>query len=811
MYTPPLIREAFHQEGPTVRGTPQIDPSLFPEQDDEEQLMTKIEESLKQDPQNSLANSPQIQTTIDGLKKTDQKLTALSTEIFQDAKEKAVSGLKATISAISGLHEGISVITDLIGLFHHSPAFSKVLKMINSNAGHIASPIISTLKLATAPIEFVIAKNTKESLNNYLEGLQFTLTAAPSDRQLIEELMNKLQDETSSFVDIVTQLDKDINGPGGVIPPFNTVQWMHPNLPDEKINALDPSKEKKNFLNLLKDPSVRTYLLDRRNDSAAFLFRQTVIESLEGENVLKSCLALQNRYIHQFVNQADFPDEEIDVNDLKAVQNKINSDPQFKFMLEERIEAFIHALKTDPTFIKQVNTRFCAHEEKIRGLHHMLEQRKQVAQQSFNDFIQKARESIQKGTVNFTELKADFKKHGINLEEMNIKTLEELKALKVMHLTDIEDLKTQLKENQRVQEMFRSFRDPSEALLVSSRNGLKALTIEKAQTVKNFFKFNWFAARVLTPLEITSSTTTLISGILILAGTIAAPPLFATVIGTTAFAIGIGFMLAGFVHQLRHKPRTLYENTVQLRGIRKSYRAFKLKRTQNAKVSQEKKLEIHKLLHETISVRLTNQALSPELKESLEMIQKEIPKSLQKILMDETQIIEPKETQKLIAKRESYLKKIETIETNLRQSKTELTKRKEELEVHLKAFSDAGLKDALYGGISFRTYFGFEPRVHQTLQGLHEVFPEIRSPNAKDEAGEPMRLVEALVELETNQRLDEETKVFLQKQLELDLKMLQSKDKTRDELARFFSGGVSQIKEMMFKREQIEKTGIPAK
>lgn len=805
-YPPSLMQGPSHTEGPTVHQISPIDPTaLLPfEEDAEEQLMTEIEESLEKSTQSAFDSSLQVQSTIDDLKKTDQKLTTLSTQFFQDSKEKAVQGLKGATYGILGLYESISIITELIGIFHHSPAFSKMLKLINSGAGQIASPIMSSLKLATAPIEFVITKNTKEGLDKYLEELQYTLTAVPSDRQLIEDLISKLQDDTTSLTDIVAQIDQELNDPEGIMPPFSVVEWMHPNLSEEKINALDPSKEKKKLLSLLKDASTRTYLLDRRNDCIAFSFRKMVITSLKGENVLKACLALQNRYIHQFITPEDFPDEEIDVNDLDAIQSKIDSDPQFQLMLEERIETFIHSLKTDPAFIKQFNTRFCAYEDKLRGLHQMLEQRKQVALKSFHDLIQKAGQAITEGTATFNDLKADFIKYGINLEEMKITTLEELQALGVMRLTDFETLQSQLKENSTLQEMFRNFRDPSEALLVSSRNGLKVLTIEKANTIKNFFKFNWFSAKVLLPIEMTSSTIALISGILILAGVMASPPLFVTMIGGTALAIGIGFMLAGFIHQLRHKPRTLYESTIKLRGIRKSYRAFKLKRAQNAKVNQQKKLEIHKLIHETISVRLANEALSPEVKESLEAVQKEIPKGLQKILMDETRVIKPKDQGKLLAKQEAYSRKIETIEANLRQSEIEFAKRKEELAVHLKALSNAGLKDAVYGGISFRQYFGFAPRVHQSLQGLHEVFPEIQSSDLEEEEGEPLRLVEALVALEQNQRLDAETKAFLQKQLALDLKSLKDKEKTREELARFFSGGVSQIKELILYRNPMK-------
>lgn len=803
------IPEETHLKGTlTVRSTEAISPPPIEPIENNTlvnvtaNLSKIIDEAVEPSPEKALENSSQILTLIDGLKKENQAISDISQELISDSKEKAVTGLKGTTYGLIALQDTYGVVADVIGTLHTSPHVCKLLKVISHSTSQIGNVVLAGLKLVTAPIEFVVTRNTKQRLNKYLENLQHTLTPMSSDRKFIEELINDLRDKTKSFDEIAKKLDEELNGLPSKkgLSPFSIIQFMHPGISEEKIIKLDSEKEKKKLLNLLADTSSRNYLLDRRNDALAYEARHDIISLLEGpgtlEEKLKTCLALQNHYIHEFITAEDFPGEKVD--NFEAILNKVESDPQFHLMLNERIQVFLNDLKTDPTAIKKFNTRYRAHEEKVQGMQQMLKQRQKVAEQSFNQFIEKACKTIEQKEVNFTELKVDFEKHGINFDEIGIENIDQLKEL--------------LSSPGRLKELFTHFKDPSEALLASSRNGLKALAQEKAIATKDFFKFNWLKTKLMFPLELISSVLSLVAGILILAGAIAAPPLFITVIGASVFALGTGFMIGGFIHQLRYKPRTLYENTLKLRGLRQWFREVRYNSIKNERAKQAKQLQVKKLLNELISVRLSRQTYTEEIKKNLIAIENDIPKNLREILIDHTRELSAKETKKLASKQEAYLKKIVKIEKDLVKSKTELAKRKEELLVHVKAISEAGLKDAMHGGVSFRTYFGIKPRTHKTSRTLELVFPKYALPREYDTKEtqlketptqkELMGLIEALVELEKNKRLDDETKAFLKKQLNIDLKALKDNNKTALELTNFFGGGVSKLNNIVLKQEK---------
>lgn len=346
-----------------------------------------------------------------------------------------------------------------------------------------------------------------------------------------------------------------------------------------------------------------------------------------------------------------------------------------------------------------------------------------------------------------------------------------------------------------------------ETLSALSRNGLKEVSKEKAKRERSLFNFTWFKAKVMAPIGFSMSVISITSLALVALGVIATAPVWLTPLGWAVFGLGVMFTLAGLIHQIRNKPRLLYENTIKLRGVRKFFRNIPFKFHGWRLEKNLAKLRNQQIIQRLITLKISNQDVN-EMLDHLETIK--IPNHLREILEQDFKSLGQSEVLSMQHDLDEYLddynSQINALKVKVRKKNRKVTKHKAKLQKHIDKLQEAGIKDTILGGYKIEDWFKKEKpnRVWKEL-GLN--FDQFVKDKSLLEAGEPtpqnaINIAEALLAIDQAGGMDPALKEIMLDRMGINVDRLKRMDKGKiidfieqlpKELQAFFGSSISNI------------------
>ncbi len=346
-----------------------------------------------------------------------------------------------------------------------------------------------------------------------------------------------------------------------------------------------------------------------------------------------------------------------------------------------------------------------------------------------------------------------------------------------------------------------------ETLSALSRSGLKEVSKEKAERERSLFSFNWLNVKVMAPIGFSMSIISLTSITLVALGVIATIPVWVTPVGWAVFGLGVTFALAGIIHQIRNKPRLLYENVIKLRGARKFLRNIPFKFHGWRLEKNLAKLRNQQIVQRLITLKLSNQEVG-EMLDHLETI--DIPHHLREILQQDFKRLESSELpdieQDLVKELDEYTQQIEQLKGKVRKRNRKVTKHKAILQKHIDKLQVAGIKDSILGGYKIEDWFNKEKpnRIWKELGLNFDQFVEDKSfLNMHDHhAQNAMNIAEALIAIDQAGGMDPTLKEIMMDRMGININRLKKMHKGKiidfieqlpKELQAFFGSSMDNI------------------
>jgi hypothetical protein len=412
----------------------------------------------------------------------------------------------------------------------------------------------------------------------------------------------------------------------------------------------------------------------------------------------------------------------------------------------------------------------------------------------------------------------------ITLLQERGKTLQDIHALSITKpISDLDAIKEYIESPALLNLMqhvgaFQKSR-VVETLSALSRNGLKEVSKEKAKRERKFFNFNWIETKVMAPIGFSMSIISITVLALIAIGAIASAPVWLSPLGWAVFGLGVTFALAGLIHQIRNKPRTLYESVIKLRGVRKFFRNIPFKFHGWILDRKLQKLRYAQIVQKLISLKKSDQDVQKMI-EHLDDIS--IPKHLRKIL--ETDFNSLKDSVKseylkeLQEEEEDYSEQIIGLKNKIRKKNMKVKKLKAKLQKHIDKLQEAGMKDAILGGYKIEDRFKKKKpnRLWKEIGLNFDKFVQDKSQLQFDANKErdPIRIADALLTIDQAGGLDPELKEIMMSRMGINVDNLKKLDKGKiidfneqlpKELEAFFGSSIGNIFQVAKKMESTPK------
>ncbi|MEC7838883.1 MAG: hypothetical protein VX777_02450 [Chlamydiota bacterium] len=686
----------------------------------------------------------------------------------------------------------------------------------------VASPFVglgmNTITLIATPYQLFKSKKVVSGIDAHIKGIDEKSFIAKSNKQFLVELTNQLQNKDLTFENIKKTISLNEKGLS-----LDDVMRNHdPNIDTNNRHLFLKlvTKNKKFKVNLLKQrdfqhaknelKTLKKMLIDPNttmNEIHQFLFLNGVSlnKATSKEKLIKE---LSHRSFKDALFLAIHSKQKM-VQGLQAMQsdrykthltrtseqkNKIRSE---LFAILDQTKA---AVNIDESKVNQV---FADADKKLKKLGLNLAHLPPPDSHEFTEIIEIQNE-IDKIDSQLLKTTSQEEREKLIDQRIDHENHREAISREFARGSSIDNLRTLLKTDFSKEPLLgiaahnKSRR--IETLSSSSKNGLAAMSKEKAVRERKYFNLPWFTQKLLSPLSITIAALSIVTTVLVLTGTLAATPFVLTATGTALFWLGIGFSVVGIIHQIRNKPRQLWQNAAHLRGTRRLIRQVPLEITKLQKQKRTIEASYAHLLQSAISARL-DQNLS---KKDLELIVDTLPSKVQKILSKP----------RLSENDQLYLEKIRLknrskavkLEKELKILNQKLDQRQKKVQKHLDKLSEASRKDALHGGVSLRGLIGLKPK-DKSWKELGIIFP--KEPSALDLNKEikegkenPTTIIKALIEIDQNGGLSQSVKDEMSKKMGLDFDGLKERidqeGKSLEEelpksISQFFSSGLGNI------------------